>query len=107
MSKYGNRKTIWKGITFDSKKEAEYARDLQLDPSVESVEYQVKYPVVVNGKKICVYIADFKVKFKDGSEQVIDVKPYDERKRKFYVTPLFLLKKKLVEALHHIDIILT
>ena len=55
------------------------------------MEVQVPYECVVEGKKICKYIADFRYWCKDQ---------YVVEDTKGVLTQVFSLKKKLVEALH-------
>ena len=50
------------------------------------------FPCVVNDKKVCLYKADFKYKNINGNEIIEDTKGMQ--------TPMFRLKKKLVEALY-------
>jgi len=104
LSKYRNVQTEYGGRQFMSKKEAEYA--MQLDymrkatsPRDKVVEWvpQVPFQVVLNGKKICKYIADFKVTYADGRVEIVDVKGVR--------TDVYRLKKKLVEAQYGIQII--
>jgi len=95
LTKYRNKITEVDGIKFHSKKEAARYQELKLlhDTGVISeLQLQVRFPIVVNGKKICTYIADF---------------TYFDRKGKFFcedvkgiLTPTYRLKKKLVEALY-------
>lgn len=103
-SKYGNRKTLYKGEMYDSKKEADYAQTLDLMTKardararVQSYGRQVPYPIFVREKKICTYLADFVVTYADGSVEVVDVKGVK--------TDVYKLKKKLVEALYNIQIL--
>lgn len=98
-SKYKNRKTEYNGALYDSKKEADYA--LQLDMlmkagEIQSWERQIRLDAVVEGKKVCTYIADFKVTEKDGRIQYVDVKGFKPA--------VYRLKKKLIEALYHLTI---
>lgn len=102
-SKYGNKKTIYKGEKYDSEKEAEYARDLDTARFAKSnrdrvvgVERQIPFKVHIGGKNICTYRADFVVSYADGKKEVIDVKGYK--------TEVYKIKKKLVEALYKIEI---
>lgn len=98
MAKYNNVKTVVDGITFDSKREAfyyQYYRNLEKNGTIQNLLLQVPFHVVVNGKKICKYLADFTYNDEFGYH-VIDVKGV--------ITPVFKLKKKLVEALHNIEI---
>lgn len=80
-----------------SKKEAGYAQELDYlkkarDPKnrVVSFERQVPFQIVVNGIKICKYLADFKVHYADGRIEIVDVKGVR--------TQMYRLKKRLVEA---------
>lgn len=99
-NKYGAKKTEYNGVTFDSKKEAHRAYELDMlkrSGEVTDIEYQPVFEVVVNDKKICKYRADFKVTYSDGRVEIEDVKGMK--------TPVYKLKKKLVEALHDVEII--
>ena len=104
-NKYNAKKTDYRGHTYDSKKEAEYARGLDLAMKVQApgapIEWkrQVKMPVKLNGKHICYYILDFEVTYEDRIEYV-DVKGM----RKGPAYSMFRLKKKLIEAYHEIEI---
>jgi len=104
-NKYKAKKTDYRGHTYDSKKEAEYARGLDLAMKVQaegaplSWERQVKKNVRINDKHICYYILDFEVTYSDRVEY-IDVKGY----KKGCAYSMFRLKKKLVEAYHGIEI---
>lgn len=80
-SKNGNRRTEYDGVIYDSKKEAEFARTLDIcrkaskeSDLVVSLERQVPYVIEIKGKKIFTYRADFKVRYADGKEKVYDVK---------------------------------
>lgn len=101
--KYGNRKTVVDGITFDSAREAKrYGELLLLYKAGEIGEpaLQPEFKIVVNGVEICKYRADF-------SYRVLDP-PYHLRivveDVKGVRTPVYRLKKKLVEALYGIQI---
>jgi hypothetical protein len=92
-SKYRAVKTEVDGITFDSKREAARYMELVLlerAGEISRLELQPKYDCVVNGKKICTYKADFRY-FNANGSVVEDVKGMK--------TPVYRLKKKLVEAL--------
>ena len=94
--KYGAKKTVVDGITFDSKAESEeYARLKQLERvgHVRKLKLQPRYPLVVDGLLICHYVADFAYfDMLRGGTRVIDVKGVR--------TPEYLIKKKLFEALY-------
>jgi hypothetical protein len=97
MTKYNNKKVIVDGITFDSKAEAQFYEDLkgakekgrvvsfEIQPSFILQEGFVRY----DGKKILPikYVADFRVQYPDGTEEVIDIKGME--------TALFVLKRKM------------
>ena len=93
--KYGAVKTVVDGITFPSKAEARRYGELQM-LGVRDLELQPKFPVVINGAKICTYIADFAYLEINGDAVIEDVKGMK--------TPVYRLKKKLVEALYGITI---
>ncbi|MGG2943031.1 DUF1064 domain-containing protein [Bacillus safensis] len=104
-NKYGARKTIVDGITFDSKAEAKYyqqlkwlkqakqIKDFSLQPRFELQETFKKHDKTF--RKI-EYIGDFEVTNLDGSKEVIDIKGMETKefaiKRKLYArkfdTPL-------------------
>ena len=103
MTKYHAKKTRLDGITFDSLSEAHRYAELKLaERSGEIVSLRVhpKFPIVVNGHKVCVYIGDFAYTDKDGAEIVEDVKSSVTRK-----LPTYRLKRKLVRACYGIDIL--
>lgn len=98
-SKYGNRKTEVDGFVFDSKREAERYSELKLLEKagvIQSLTLQPKFEVKVNGKHICNYFADFEY-MENGKLIREDVKGVR--------TDVFILKKKLVEALYDITIV--
>lgn len=94
-NKYRNKKTEYNGVMYDSKKEALYAYHLtmrQRAHDIKSWERQIAIPLIVNGKKICKYVADFRVVYNDDTEEYIEVKGFE--------TAVYKLKKKLLEALY-------
>lgn len=105
MNKYRNIKTEVDGILFDSKKESYRYLELKcLERAGEltHLELQPKFvffvPGKVKDKKIFTYKADFKYYLKGSDKTVIeDVKGIK--------TPVYKLKKKLIEALYNIEII--
>jgi len=104
--KYGNKKTVVDGIKFDSKWESQrylYLKSLEKADRVKNLELQPKFIISINGQKICTYIADFKYdrEDKDGVwEHIVE-------DAKGVETPEFKLKKKLMKAVHNIDIYLS
>lgn len=86
---------MYNGVRFASKKEANYAAELDLRiraGDIVSYERQLPFPIVVNGKKVCKYIPDFVITHTNGGREVVEVKGY--------ATPEWKLKKKLFEALY-------
>lgn len=120
-SKYGNRKTVVDGITFDSKKEANRFRELQLlerAGKITALQRQVKYVLIPTqrefsneiykkgahqghfkpGKvleKECSYIADFSY-IQDGAYVVEDTKGVR--------TEVYKIKRKLMLERYGIQI---
>ena len=101
MSKYKAKKTTIDGITFDSKKEADYYCQLKMRRcagDINDFDLQVTFELQPSfkyqGKTIRAikYIADFVVQHKDGSEEVIDVKGMR--------TETYKVKKKLFQFKH-------
>ncbi|CAI1246733.1 Protein of uncharacterised function (DUF1064) [Serratia ficaria] len=91
--KYGNKKTVVDGFTFDSKKEAAYYGQLKLRQRAgDIVMFLRQVPFHLPGG--VKYVADFVVFRADGVVEVIDVKGVR--------TAEYRVKKKLVE--HHYPI---
>src|SRR5205085_9305605 len=105
MSKYGNRKVEVDGITFHTAKEAERYVELKLlerAGEIFALNLQPRYPLVVNGVKVCTYVADFVycIPADQGARPtrvVEDVKGYK--------TPEYKLKAKLFQALHGFPVV--
>jgi len=98
-NKYGAVRTTIDGITFDSKREAKRWVELQLlsrAGHITNLLRQVKFPIVVNGHPIGLYIADFTY-LKDGQRVVEDSKGLR--------TDLYRWKRKLVKAVLGVDIV--
>lgn len=104
-TKYGSRKAVADGITFDSKRECNRYKELKLlerAGKISGLKRQMKYLLipsqyedeVVNGKKksrcierACVYVADF-IYLEDGKLVVEDCKGYR--------TEAYIIKRKLM-----------
>jgi len=105
-SKFGAKKTIVDGITFDSKWESErygQLRAMERGGIVTDLKLQVKYDIVINDIKICKYIADFVYKEESPDGEIKEI----VEDAKGFETPEFKLKKKLMKAVHGIDIFLS
>lgn len=95
-SKYGNKKVIFDGIKFDSKKEGNRYLELkgrQMAGEISDLRFQVVYDLEINGFLICSYIADFTYK-ENALEVVEDVKSKATRK-----LPVYRIKNKLMQAI--------
>lgn len=96
--KFNASPTVVDGIRFDSRAEArEFQRLRQLEDAgkIGDLRLQPKFDCIVNGKKICAYKADFSYR-QGGRLRVTDIKGV--RTQRFNVV------KKLVEALHGVEI---
>lgn len=70
---------------------------------ITGLQLQPVFPVVLNGKRVFKYIADFK--YTRGDQEVVeDVKG---SKNPAHHDPVFRLKKKVVEAVYGIEITVT
>lgn len=93
-SKYNNKSKMYCGRSYDSYKEANYARDLDWRKEageIKEIIPQYKIDLRVNGKHITNYYVDFKVIMADGSVQFHEVKGM--------VLPVWQLKWALFQAL--------
>ena len=116
-SKYGNKKVVQDGITFDSKKEAKRFQELSLlekAGAIQGLQMQVKFVLIpaqrepdIIGKrggrkpgklleKECAYIADFVYRDASGSLVVEDTKGFR--------TADYKIKRKLMLWVHGIRI---
>jgi hypothetical protein len=107
LNKFGAIKCEQDGYKFDSKAERKRYNELKLlkmAGEITGFAMQVPFIYEYEGEKIFKYISDFVVIHLDGSRTVEDVKGFDRKTGKFITTPLFNLKKKLIEAQHKIVI---
>ena len=100
--KYNARKTEVDGYVFASHAEARRYSELKLLEEavgiINGLELQPKFALIVNGEKIGTYVADFAYTDLALQKRIIeDVKGFK--------TPVYRLKKKLVEALYGIEIV--
>lgn len=104
--KYGNRKTVIDGVTFDSKAEAERYEELKLLERagiIRDLQLQPKFTLIPtfrkNGKTFrgITYVADFSY-IENGQKIVEDVKGFK--------TDVYKIKRKLFEYTYR-DITLT
>lgn len=106
--KYRNEPVEEGGIRFDSKKERDRYRELMARARVGEIttpSRQVRFAIVVAGLHICDYVADFAYHERDGLtgarglHVVEDAKSEITRKQ-----PVYRLKRKLMQAVHGIEI---
>lgn len=101
MNKYRNIKTVVDGFTFHSRKEAFRYQALKLlekAGEITDLKLQPVYNFVLDDKRIFTYKGDFEYKL-DGEIVLEDVKGYK--------TPIYNLKKKIIEAVYKISILET
>ena len=99
-NKYGAKKVEVDGSIFDSYGEARYWQILRLREragEIYGLERQKRYDIIVNGQKIGFYKADFA--FYDKREERFRVQDF-----KGVVTREFNRTKKLIKAIHNIEI---
>lgn len=92
-NKYGAKSTLHNGIQYHSKKESQYAAELDLMKKAGEIkdwDRQIPISLEVNGYRICRYYVDFRVFHKDDTIELIEVKGFE--------TDVFRLKRKLLEA---------
>lgn len=94
-NKYNAIPTVIDGIRFASKAEANYYVQLKLLQKAGEIEkFDMQVPYELPGGII--YLLDFRVYYPGGFIDYVDVKGV--------LTPVFILKKKLMEAIHNIKI---
>jgi hypothetical protein len=101
-TKYGNRLTEVDGIVFHSAKESRRYSQLKLLERaglVKDLKLQPAFSLKINDVKVCTYKADFQYVDETGAFVVEDVKGF--------LTEVYQLKKKLMKAIHNIDILET
>ena len=92
-NKYNAKKQIYKGKKFDSKKELQrylILEKMEMQRMIFNLELQPQFPLMVNGKKIGRYTADFKYKNRKGETIIEDVKS------KITKTRDYILRKKIL-----------
>tara|TARA_Y100000310_G_scaffold185589_1_gene185688 strand:+ start:512 stop:823 length:312 start_codon:yes stop_codon:yes gene_type:complete len=103
MTKYHATPTTVDGHRFASKREAKRYGELKLmvrTNEIEGLRLQPPYEIKINGMKVCKYIADFTYTDRTTGEAIVeDVKGVR--------TPLYNLKRKLMKAVHGIEVLET
>ena len=105
QNKYHNKKCIYKGMKFDSKKELMYYQKLELLQKynkISELQRQVEFVLIETFKledktyRKTSYIADFTYKTPDGKYHIVDTKGVK--------TDVYQLKKKLMAWKYGIEI---
>lgn len=94
MNKYNAQKTVIDGVTFASAKEAKRYSELRLLERagvIRQLELQPRFPLIVNGIKVCIYYGDFSY-FENNARVVEDTKGFKTRE--------YINKRKLLLALN-------
>lgn len=98
--KYGNVRTEYAGLKFDSRAEARRAAELELlerAGKIRGLCRQVRFPLKVNDQLITTYICDFQYfDTVTGRKVIEDVKGVRTRE--------YVIKKKLMRAIYEIEI---
>lgn len=93
FNKYKNQKQTYGGFSYDSKREAEVAWELdQRKKSKDIMDWDKQRKIEFygpNGSKICNYYVDFVITHNDGHLEYLEVKGFK--------TAVWALKKKLME----------
>lgn len=100
--KYNNTKIKIDGITFDSLKESQRYEELKLMQKAGDIEDLVchpKFPIFINGKKICSVLLDFSYFLVSRQETI-----FEDVKSAGTATSVSKLKKRMVEAEHNIKV---
>ena len=106
-NKYNAIKTTIDGITFDSKAESRRYSELKLLERVgdiKDLELQPQFQIAINGVKVCTYKSDFQYfeKLTQTDDETAWVNIVEDVKG--MKTPVYRLKKKLMKAVHNIEI---
>lgn len=110
--KYGAKQTEVDNIRFDSKWEAKRYCELKIlekNKQIVDLKLQLPFSLDINNIKICNYIADFvyKINSKELKNELKDFLFQDNliiEDAKGFITPEYKLKKKLMKAVHGINI---
>lgn len=100
--KFRNQPVEIDGVKFASKREGNRYAELKILARIGEIvelECQPRYPLTINGVKVGTYVGDFRYKIvANGTTVVEDVKS------KPTMTPIYRLKKKLMLAIHSINV---
>jgi hypothetical protein len=103
VTKYRAIPTEVEGIRFASRMEARRYQELRLMEragEISNLKLQTRWPLVVNGVKVCEYRPDFEYDDARTAQHVVE-------DTKGAVTSVYRLKKKLMKAVHGVEILET
>ncbi len=103
MNKHRSKPCIIDAIRFASQKEGKRYVELSLllrAKEISNLRLQPKYPISINNKKICTYIADFEY-YRILNGEVVEIITEDA---KGFKTPVYKIKRKLMNAVYGIII---
>lgn len=106
VRKYNNKPTVVDGIRFPSMKQAKRYSELKLLEKagrIADLDLEFNFRIEVKGQKICTYRADFVYDELEKSGGVITCSRVVEDTKGFR-TAVYRLKKKLMKAVHGIEI---
>lgn len=102
-SKYGAVRTVVDGVSFASKREARRYSELKLlerAGEIDELKLQPRYPLIVNGQKVCTFVADFAYRQGPLYQPVVE-------DCKGVQTDVFRIKRKLMAACLGIEVVLS
>lgn len=94
FNKFSNKRTEYNGTYYDSIKEADYARELDLRvraKDLKSWKRQVPIELRINDQLVCTYKIDFVETDMNGNDMYTEIKGFE--------TPEWKLKWKIFDAL--------
>lgn len=94
-NKFNAVRQTYNGHSYHSKKEAEYAAELDLRKKAKDIKNwrrQQKIELRVYGKLICNYYIDFVIEHNNGLEEYVEIKGF--------ITDVWKLKWKLFETIY-------
>ena len=100
--KYHNQRTVHDGITFDSLKEADRYEELKLKKKAGLINSLIVHPgfdMSINGVHICRFVPDFAYVDSETGKKVIE-----DVKSKPTITRAYVMKKRLLKAIHGLDV---
>jgi len=104
-SKYGNKKTLYNGVLYDSGKEARRAQELDLELRAGgTIMFWCRQPEFVLEGGV-VYKPDFLIKYFAGNNPHMGAVVVEDVKSKGTRTKEYRIKKRQVEARYHVKIV--